>query len=71
METMLKVERSQAQLKAEAIEMLRNEFDIHLASLRAPGAGDQLRTAFANGVRLGGKVKAGAADATGRSDAVD
>jgi hypothetical protein len=66
---MLEGERSQAHLKAEAIEMLRNEFDIHLASLRAPGAGAQLRTAFANGVRLGGRVKAGAADAIERSDA--
>lgn len=57
---LLEAERSQARLKAEALETLRKEFDLHLASLRAPNAGEKLRAAFAKRVRLEGSVKAGA-----------
>jgi|LNFM01.1.fsa_nt_gb PHD/YefM family antitoxin component YafN of YafNO toxin-antitoxin module len=57
---LVEAERSQARLKSEALETLRKEFDLHLASLRAPNAGEKLRAAFEKPVRLKGSVKAGA-----------
>jgi hypothetical protein len=42
-----------------ALEELRREWDRRLASLRAPGASDRLRAAFAEPIRLQGRVKAG------------
>lgn len=56
---LVEAERSQARLKSEALESLRKEFDLHLASLRATDAGEKLRAAFAKPVRLKGSVKAG------------
>ena len=44
----------------QALQALRARFDERLASLQTPQAGDRLRAAMASGVKLQGKLKAGA-----------
>src|SRR5687767_457874 len=51
---------AQAEARVESdLTALRQRFDERLASLRAPNAGERLRSVVQGSVRLRGKVKAG------------
>lgn len=53
-----KVKQAESRVESD-LALLRRRFDDRLAALRAPDAGDRLRSVMSRPARLRGKVKAG------------